>query len=279
MATTHRRRFFALALAVAIGTLSPFAGAADRFITVASTTSTENSGLFGQLLPLFQASTGIKVRVVAVGTGQAVRLAERGDADVLLVHHRPSEDKFVADGFGLRRYDVMFNDYVLVGPRTDPAGIRGLRDAPAAFARIADADAPFLSRGDDSGTHKAELALWKTAGRDVKSESGTWYRETGSGMGATLNTANSLGAYALTDRGTWISFRNKGDLETLVEDDPRLFNPYGVVLVDPKRHPHGKADDGQAFIDWLVSPTGQKAIADFRVDGEPLFFPNAAPGS
>jgi tungstate transport system substrate-binding protein len=278
----HRRPLLAAAAALCALVVAGFAGsavAADRFITVASTTSTENSGLFGHLLPQFRETTGIEVRVVAVGTGQAVRLAERGDAGVLLVHHRPSEDKFVADGFGVRRHDVMYNDYIIVGPRSDPAGVRGLRDAAQAFTRIAEAGAPFASRGDDSGTHKAELALWKAAGRDVKAASGTWYRESGSGMGATLNTASGLGAYALADRGTWISFRNKDDLELLVEGDPRLFNPYGVVLVNPQRHPQVKAADGQRFIDWLTSPAGQGAIADFRVNGEPLFFPNAKPGS
>lgn len=250
--------------------------AGERFITLASTTSTENSGLFAHLLPLFERETGIEVRVVAVGTGQAIRLAERGDADVLLVHHRPSEERFVAAGHGVRRYDVMFNDFVIVGPRGDPAGIRGMRDAVRALAKIAAAKALFLSRGDDSGTHRKERALWQDAGIDVGAASGSWYRETGSGMGATLNTAAGLSAYTLADRGTWISFENKGTLEILVEGDPRLFNQYGVILVNPARHPHVKARDGQRFIDWLRSPAGQRAIAGFRVGGRQLFFPNAS---
>lgn len=261
------------AAALAWGT----AGAQERFITVASTTSTEQSGLFGHLLPRFTAKTGIAVRVVAVGTGQAIQIAERGDADVLFVHHTPSEEKFVADGFGVKRYPVMYNDFVIVGPKADPAAIRGGSDAVAAFARIARAQAPFASRGDDSGTHKAELALWKAAAVDVKAASGQWYRETGSGMGPTLNTAAGLGAYALTDRGTWAAFKNRGELEVLLAGDPRLFNPYGIILVNPARHPHVKAADGQAFIDWVISPAGQQAIADYKVDGEPLFFPNYRP--
>ncbi|HXH03301.1 MAG TPA: substrate-binding domain-containing protein [Candidatus Competibacteraceae bacterium] len=251
--------------------------AEPRFITVASTTSTENSGLFGHLLPQFTRQTGIEVRVVAVGTGQAINIAERGDADVLFVHHQPSEEKFVQDGFGVKRFAVMYNDYVIVGPKADPAGIRGGRDAVAAFAKIAAAEAPFASRGDDSGTHKQELALWKQAGVDVKTASGGWYRETGSGMGATLSTASGMNAYTLSDRGTWASFKNKGELEILVEGDKALFNQYGVILVNPVKHPHVKAADGQTFIDWLVSPAGQAAIADFRVDGQQLFFPNATP--
>ncbi|WP_132545217.1 substrate-binding domain-containing protein [Plasticicumulans lactativorans] len=265
-------------LACAAATLAwGTAGAEERFITVASTTSTEQSGLFGHLLPRFTAKTGIAVRVVAVGTGQAIQIAERGDADVLFVHHTPSEEKFVADGFGVKRYPVMYNDFVIVGPKADPAAIRGGSDAVAAFAGIARAQAPFASRGDDSGTHKAELALWKAAAVDVKAASGQWYRETGSGMGPTLNTAAGLGAYALTDRGTWAAFKNRGELEVLLAGDPRLFNPYGIILVNPARHPHVKAADGQAFIDWVISPAGQQAIADYKVDGEPLFFPNYRP--
>lgn len=250
------------------------AAAADRFITVSSTTSTENSGLFKHLLPLFTAKTGIEVRVVAVGTGQAIKLAEKGDADVLLVHHKLSEEKFVAAGFGLQRYELMYNDYVIVGPKHDPAKIAGSKDAVAAVGRIAQAEALFASRGDDSGTHKAELELWRAAGVDVKAASGTWYRSTGSGMGATLNTASGLGAYALTDRGTWASFKNKGDLTIVVEGDRRLFNQYGVMLVNPAKHPHVKAKDGQAFIDWLIAPEGQQAVAAFKVEGQSLFFPN-----
>ena len=262
------------ALAIAGLLLAP-AQAEERFITVASTTSTQNSGLFDYLLPLFQKKTGIEVRVVAVGTGQAIQLAERGDADVLLVHHKPSEEKFVQDGHGVKRSEVMYNDFVIVGPKADPAGIRGQHDPVAAMQKIATAKAPFASRGDDSGTHKLELELWKAANVDSKAASGQWYRETGSGMGATLNTASGLNAYTLTDRGTWISFKNKGDLEVLVQDNPRLFNQYGVILVNPAKHPTVKVKDGQAFIDWLLSPDGQKAIASFKVDGQQLFFPNA----
>jgi tungstate transport system substrate-binding protein len=250
-------------------------GAEDRFITVASTTSTDNSGLFGHILPIFESETGIEVRVVAVGTGQAIRLAERGDADVLLVHHKPSEEKFVAGGYGVRRFDVMYNDFVVVGPRSDPAGIRGMDDAADAMAKLANAKAMFASRGDNSGTHKKELGLWRMAGVYISLASGSWYRETGSGMGATLNTASGLDAYTLADRATWISFRNKGDLEILVEGDARLFNQYGVILVSSEKHPHVKAEDGRKFIDWLVSPVGQNAIARFEVDGQRLFHPNA----
>ncbi len=265
-----------LVIAVVAALCSPQGFTEERFITVASTTSTENSGLFGHILPIFENETGIKVRVVAVGTGQAIRLAERGDADVLFVHHTPSEEQFVADGFGVKRYGVMYNDFVLIGPRADPARVAGLKDILTALRRIADERAMFVSRGDDSGTHKLEQALWKDAGVDVRTASGTWYRETGSGMGATLNTASGLSAYTLSDRGTWISFGNKADLALLVEGDPRLFNPYGVILVNPSRHPHVKAQDGQVFIDWLTSARGQQAIADFRIGGEQLFFPNAA---
>jgi len=252
--------------------------AGKRFITVASTTSTQNSGLFEFILPLFQDDTGIEVRVVAVGTGQALRLGERGDADVVFVHDKASEERFVADGYGVKRYPVMYNDFVIVGPKGDPAGVRGLHDAAAAMKRIASSKAPFASRGDDSGTHKAELRLWQAAGIDPTKDSGTWYRETGSGMGATLNTAVGMEAYALTDRGTWLSFQNRGDLEVLVEGDPRLFNQYGVMLVNPQRHPHVKKTDGQIFIDWLVSARGQEAIGSYRVGGQPLFVPNAAKG-
>ncbi len=261
-----------LALALALG--GP-AHAGAHFITLASTTSTENSGLFGHLLPRFTQATGIAVRVIAVGTGQALRIARNGDADVLLVHHRASEARFVAEGYGVQRFDVMFNDFVIVGPRADPAGLRGLDDAAQALARIAKARAPFTSRGDDSGTHKKERDLWAAAGLDPASAAGAWYRETGSGMGATLNAASGMGAYALADRATWLAFANKGELEVLVEGDKRLFNPYGVILVNPARHPHVKAADGQAFIDWLVSDAGQAAIAAFRVDGRQVFFPSA----
>jgi tungstate transport system substrate-binding protein len=267
-----------VAVAVLLTLVAWPAAAAERFITVASTTSTENSGLFGFILPKFRQATGIEVRVVAVGTGQAIKNAERGDADVLFVHHQPSEEQFVAQGFGVKRYDVMYNDYVLPGPQADPAGVKGTRDAVAALARIAAAAAPFVSRGDDSGTHKLELSLWEAAGIDVKKASVAWYREAGAGMGATLNTASALDGYTISDRATWISFKNKGKLAILVEGDPRLFNQYGVILANPAKHGHVKASDGQAFIDWLVSDAGQKAIADFRVEGQHLFFPNAKKG-
>jgi tungstate transport system substrate-binding protein len=272
----HRKIFLPLSIVVAClvaDTLSAIA--ADRFITVASTTSTENSGLFRHLLPLFQQDTGIEVRVVAVGTGQALELAQRGDADVLFVHHKPSEEKFVAEGFGVARFDVMYNDFVVVGPRTDPAGVKGMTDVAAALAQVAAKQAIFVSRGDDSGTHKLELSLWKAAGVNVAAASGTWYREAGSGMGTTLNTASGLEAYSLTDRGTWISFKNRGNLAILIEGDSRLFNQYGVMLVSPKKHPHVKAADSQTFIDWLLSDKGQQAIAAFRIEGEQAFFPNA----
>ncbi len=264
-----------LSAALLATSLTLTAGAAERFITVASTTSTKNSGLFDHILPLFEEKTGIQVRVVAVGTGQAIRLARNGDADVLFVHHRPSEEKFVADGFGVQRFRVMVNDFVIAGPKDDPARIAHMTDAAAALKKIAGARAPFVSRGDDSGTHKKELGLWRAAGVDVVQASGSWYRETGSGMGATLNTASAMQGYALADRGTWLSFGNRAGMRVLVEGDRRLFNPYGVILVNPERHPHVKADLGQAFIDWLVSPEGQAAIGAFRINGEVLFKPNA----
>lgn len=251
----------------------------DNFIVVASTTSTQNSGLFDHILPKFTEETGIEVRVVAVGTGQAIRLARAGDADVLLVHHRPSEEKFVAEGFGVERHDVMYNDFVVVGPKDDPAGIAGMKDVAAALSKVAGEEAVFVSRGDDSGTHKKEMGLWRDAGVDAAEASGSWYRESGSGMGATLNTAAAMSGYALTDRGTWLSFKNRDDLEILVEGDERLFNPYGVILVDEKKHASVKTEQGQKFVDWLVSPTGQSAIAEFKVNGEQLFKPNAVPQS
>jgi tungstate transport system substrate-binding protein len=269
------RRLVGLAVVAALAAAKP-GGAEERFITLASTTSTENSGLLAHIVPLFERETGIAVRVVAVGTGQAIRLGENGDADVLLVHHTPSEERFVAEGHGVERFDVMYNDLVIVGPEHDPAAIGGLAFAVEAFAAIAHARAPFASRGDDSGTHKAEAALWAAAGVDVAAASGGWYRELGAGMGATLNTASALGAYALSDRATWATFANRGPLVLLVHGDPALFNQYGVILVDPVRHPHVKAAEGRAFIAWLLSPAGQAAIASFRVGGEPLFFPNAA---
>lgn len=248
------------------------APAQDRFITVASTTSTEQSGLFDHLLPIFTADTGIDVRVVAQGTGQALKTAENGDADVVFVHDPIAEAQFVDAGWGVERKLVMYNDFVLVGPASDPAGVRGSHDVAAALKRIAAAEAAFTSRGDHSGTHKAEVRLWEQAGGRPQ---GAWYRETGSGMGPTLNTASAMAAYALTDRGTWLNFGNRGDLEILVEGDKRLFNQYGVILVNPERHPHVKADEGRAFIGWLVSEAGQSAIAAYRIDGEQLFFPNA----
>jgi tungstate transport system substrate-binding protein len=254
------------------------AGAGDgkTFITVASTTSTQNSGFFAHILPLFRKNTGIEVRVVAVGTGQALRLARRGDADVLFVHHGPSEEKFVAAGFGVKRHDVMVNDFVIVGPGDDPAGIGGMTDAAKAARRIAAAPAPFVSRGDDSGTHKKEQELWRAAGIDAQAASGTWYRETGSGMGATLNTAAAMRAYTLTDRGTWLGFKNKAGMRVLSEGGRRLLNPYGVILVNPARHPYVKAKLGKIFIDWLISAEGQAAIASFRIGGRRAYRPNAA---
>ena len=269
------RRLCLAAIAALALALPPGVDAAERYITVASTTSTEASGLFRHLLPGFTERTGIEVRVVAVGTGQAIKLARSCDADVLFVHHRPSEEKFVADGFGVSRHDVMYNDFVLVGPDADPAGIHGRTDVTAALAVIAAAELPFASRGDDSGTHKTERALWTAAGVEVASASGTWYRETGSGMGATLNTAAAMGAYALTDRGTWLAFKNKAGMAVLSEGDPRLFNPYGVILVSEAKCPHTKSAPGQAFVDWLISPDGQAAIAAFKLNGRQLFFPNA----
>ncbi len=275
-----RRAFLALAAAVLT---TVFAGqpsfAEDKFIVVQSTTSTQNSGLFDYLLPIFQEKTGIEVRVVAVGTGQAIKNAANGDGDVLFVHSKPSEEKFVADGLGVSRSDVMYNDFVIVGPANDPAGVAGSKDVVESLKKIADAKAPFASRGDDSGTHKAELRLWKAAGIDPSAGSGDWYRETGSGMGATLNTGTGMGAYVMTDRATWISFGNKGDYKVAVEGDPILFNQYGIILVNPEVHAHVKADLGQQFVDWVLSKEGQQAIADYKVDGQQLFFPNSDKGS
>lgn len=262
---------FALAASVVLA-----AGAEERFITVASTTSTQNSGLFDHLLPLFQKKTGIEVRVVAVGTGQALRLARRGDADVVLVHHKPAEEQLVADGFGVERLDVMYNDFVIVGPASDPARVADITSAIEAFRAIPDAGVPFVSRGDDSGTHKKELELWAAAGIGVAGASGHWYRESGSGMGGTLNIAAAMSAYALSDRGTWLSFANRGALEVLLEGDPLLFNQYGVVLVNAERHPHVKESDAQTFIDWLTGSEGQAAIAGFEIGGRPAFVPNAS---
>jgi tungstate transport system substrate-binding protein len=249
--------------------------AQQKFITVASTTSTEQSGLFGHLLPIFEKQTGIQVRVVALGTGQALDMGRRGDADVVFVHAKPLEEKFVAEGHGVKRFEVMYNDFVLIGPKSDPAGIGRLRDIVAAFRKIRSARAPFVSRGDRSGTHFAELELWKSSGIDIAAEKGPWYRETGSGMGPALNTASAMNAYILADRGTWLAFKNRGELAILVEGDKRLFNQYGVILVNPARHLHVKQEDGMKFIDWLLSPKGQNAIAGYKIDGQQLFFPNA----
>ena len=251
------------------------AAALAGFITVASTTSTEQSGLFKHLLPVFEKKTGIQVRVVALGTGQALDMGRRGDADVVFVHAKALEEKFVAEGFGVRRFEVMYNDFVLVGPKSDPATVGGTRDIVAALQKIKAARAPFVSRGDKSGTHFAELELWKTAGADIAKDKGPWYRDTGSGMGPTLNTAAGMNAYALSDRGTWLSFKNRGELVISVEGDQRMFNQYGVILVNPARHPHVKKEMGQAFVDWVISPDGQKAIADYKIGSEQLFFPNA----
>ncbi len=253
---------------------------AQRFITVASTTSTEQSGLFAHLLPLFEQKTGIEVRVVALGTGQALDLARRGDADVVFVHAKAAEEQFLSQGHAVQRFPVMYIDFVVIGPKTDPAKIAGGKDTLEALRKIANAEAPFVSRGDRSGTHTAELALWTAAGIDIAAEKGPWYRETGQGMGPALNTASSMNAYLLADRGTWLAFNNRGDLAVLVEGDRRLLNQYGVMLVNPDAHPHVKRADGQAFVDWLVSPEGQAAIAGYKIDGEQLFFPNAGePGA
>jgi tungstate transport system substrate-binding protein len=263
---------------IALGTIS--AQAQERFITVASTTSTEQSGLFGHLLPRFEQKTGIKVHVVAVGTGQALDLARRGDADVVFVHARAAEERFLAEGHGVKRFPVMYNDFVLLGPKTDPAKIAGSKNILEALKKVEAAKAPFVSRGDKSGTHLAELDLWKAAGIDIAKTKGPWYRDTGQGMGPALNTAASMNAYILTDRGTWLSFKNRGDLTILVEGDKRLFNQYGVMLVNPDKHPTVKKELGQMFVDWVISPEGQKAIADYKINGEQLFYPNAGqPGA
>jgi tungstate transport system substrate-binding protein len=264
------------ALALLGGVLFATASLATaRSILLQSTTSTANSGLYDYLLPMFTDKTGITVHVVAVGTGQAIKNAQNGDGDVLLVHARAAEEQFVAEGYGVERFDVMYNDFIIVGPGADPAGIDGMQDAAKALKKIARSGATFASRGDNSGTYKKEMSLWKTAGIDPTGASGTWYRETGSGMGATLNTAVGMGACTLTDRGTWISFKNKDNFEILVEGDPELFNQYGVILVNPEKYPHVKAAEGQVFIDWILSDEGQSAIARYKLDGQQLFFPNA----
>jgi len=269
---TRRLVFAFLAAAVVAG--APV-HAQEKFITVASTTSTEQSGLFGFILPIFQKSTGIQVRVVALGTGQALDMGRRGDADVVFVHDPAAEQKFVAEGYGVGHREVMYNDFVLIGPKADPAKVAGGKDITAALKKIQGAQAPFVSRGDRSGTHAAELRLWKAAGIDMPAQKGPWYRETGSGMGPALNTASSMNAYLLADRGTWLSFKNRGDLTILVEGDKRLFNQYGVMLVNPAKHPHVKKDLGQKFADWVVSADGQRAIAQYTIGGQQLFFPNA----
>jgi tungstate transport system substrate-binding protein len=249
--------------------------AQERSITVASTTSTEQSGLFGHLLPRFTAASGIAVKVVAVGTGQALDIGRRGDADVVFVHDKVAEEKFLAEGFGVKRFDVMYNDFVVIGPKADPARITGAKDVAEALRKIATTKATFVSRGDRSGTHEAELRLWKIAGVDLAAVKGDWYREIGQGMGAALNMASSSNAYLISDRGTWLAFKNRGELAILTEGDKRLFNQYGVMLVNPAKHSGVKAKDGQAFIDWLISTAGQAAIADYKVGGEQLFFTNA----
>jgi tungstate transport system substrate-binding protein len=259
--------------------LAATAWAQEPFIVVASTTSTEQSGLFPQLLPAFEKDTGINVRVVAVGTGQALDIGRRGDADVVFVHDKAAEEKWLAEGEGVARFPVMYNDFILVGPASDPAHVKGSKDITAALKAIADAKAPFVSRADKSGTHAAELRLWKIANVDIDTAKGPWYRETGSGMGAALNTASAMNAYILADRGTWLNFRNRGGLGIVVEGDQRLFNQYGVMLVNPAKHPNVKKDLGQKFIDWLVSPRGQSVIAAYKIDGQQLFFPNASTDS
>ena len=279
MIRIDRRGFFAAAAALVFigsGAVAEEAKrAGGRTIVVASTTSTQDSGLFGHILPLFTAKTGIEVKVVAQGTGQALDTGRRGDADVVFVHAKPAEEKFVGEGYATARRPVMYNDFVLIGPKADPAGIAGTKDIAAALVAIRDRSAPFVSRGDRSGTHQAELALWAKAGIDLAAAKGAWYREVGQGMGAALNIASSMGAYVLADRGTWISFRNRGDLTVAVEGDRALFNQYGIMLVNPEKHPHVKAAEGQAFVDWMVSAEGQTAISGYEIDGQQLFFPNA----
>ena len=269
-------RLLSLGLALGISAVLGYAPAIaeDRSIVVASTTSTQDSGLFGYLLPIFKARTGIEVKVIAQGTGQALDTARRGDADVVFVHAKSQEEKFLAEGFGVKRFDVMYNDFVLIGPKDNPAGVKG-RDIETALKTIQAKGAFFVSRGDRSGTHAAELALWKQAGIDITAAKGPWYREIGQGMGAALNTASAMNGYVLSDRGTWISFKNRGDLQIVVEGDKRLFNQYGVMLVNPEKYPSVKKELGQTFVDWLISPEGQLAIAGYKIDGQQLFFPDA----
>ena len=269
-------RFLSFATALCVGAAVAYAPAIaeDRSIVVASTTSTQDSGLFGYLLPVFKAKTGIEVKVIAQGTGQALDTARRGDADVVFVHAKSQEEKFLAEGFGVKRFDVMYNDFMLIGPKDDPAGVKG-KDIETALKTIQAKAAPFVSRGDRSGTHAAELALWKQAGVDIAAAKGPWYREIGQGMGAALNTASAMNGYVLSDRGTWISFKNRGNLQIVVEGDKRLFNQYGVMLVNPEKYPSVKKEPGQAFVDWLISPEGQAAIAGYKIDGQQMFFPDA----
>jgi tungstate transport system substrate-binding protein len=275
----NRRGVLLLLASAALACSAPLLGADEKFIIVASTTSTEQSGLFSHLLPGFEKDTGIKVRVVAVGTGQALDIGRRGDADVVFVHDRAAEEKFMSEGEGVRRYPVMYNDFVLIGPKEDPAKVGGGKDIIDALRKIEAAKAPFVSRGDRSGTHAAELRYWKDAGVDIEKAKGPWYRDTGSGMGPALNTAASMGAYILADRGTWLSFKNRGDLAIVVEGDRRLFNQYGVMLVNPQKHSNVKRELGQQFVDWLVSRRGQETIAAYKIGGEQLFFPNAGTDS
>jgi tungstate transport system substrate-binding protein len=277
---TSRRHIIAIAAAALLAGIAG-ASAQDKSIVVSSTTSTQDSGLFGHILPLFKAKTGIDVKVVSQGTGQALDTGRRGDADVVFVHAKSAEEKFLSEGFSTKRYPVMYNDFIMVGPKSDPAGIKGSKDIVAALKAIKDKSAPFISRGDKSGTHIAEQNLWKATGIDIEAglsakDLGPWYKAIGQGMGAALNTASASNAYVLTDRGTWLSFKNRGDLIISVEGDKKLFNQYGVMLVNPAKHPHVKKELGQAFIDWLVSPEGQKAIADYKINGEQLFYANAS---
>jgi len=271
------RRTMMVGAALAAAILTTPVCAQDKSIVVSSTTSTQDSGLFGYILPLFKEKTGIEVKVIAQGTGQALDTGRRGDSDVVFVHAKSAEEKFLAEGEGVKRHPVMYNDFVLIGPKSDPAGIKGIKDVAKALKTIMDKQADFISRGDRSGTHIAELALWnKDAGIDIEKEKGPWYKSIGQGMGAALNTAGASNGYVLSDRGTWLSFKNKGDLQILVEGDKRLFNQYGVMLVNPAKHPNVKKELGQAFIDWLISPEGQKAIANYKINGEQLFYPNAS---
>jgi len=276
----NRRTLIAATALGAIVLTPPIASAQDKSIVVASTTSTQDSGLFEYLLPIYKQKTGVTVKIVSQGTGQALDTGRRGDADVVFVHVRSAEEKFLAEGQGVKRYPVMYNDFVLIGPKSDPAGIKDVKDVGKAFTIIRSKQASFISRGDRSGTHVAELALWKASGIDIEQDKGSWYKSIGQGMGAALNTAGAGNAYVLSDRGTWIHFKNKGDLQILVEGDKRMFNQYGVMLVNPDKHPNVKKELGQQFIDYLISPDGQKDIANYKIDGEQLFYPNASePGA